>query len=136
MKEIALTILSYLIQGLAVLLAPIVIYAALGWARGLWLRIRFTYPATANILTIVAEIAVKAAEQMHLADPIVKKKEVALEIAQKLLEAEGWHIDLKLIDASIESAVWEFFNKDNPAKVGGITPQPPSGGPLPGEGGA
>jgi len=58
-----------------------------------------------------AQMAVKAAEQAKLAGFIEEKKEYALEVATLWLKARGMTINLQLLEAAIEAAVLEEFNR-------------------------
>jgi len=57
-----------------------------------------------------AVFAVMAAEQAGAAELIKDKKVYAFDIAERWLELRGIKIDLDLIDAAIEAAVYEKFN--------------------------
>jgi hypothetical protein len=56
-----------------------------------------------------------------MAGYVEDKKTYALHIAERWLAAKGLRIDLELIDAAIEAAVWEELNKDRERP-----PEPPS----------
>ena len=101
----------------AVILAavPIIVPLVIGWL------FRKYQNATREIdsgldwaLRTAASIAVQAAEQSGLADLISDKKTYAIEVAEKHLVAAGLTgIDLDLIGAAIEAAVYEnFTSKD------------------------
>jgi len=60
--------------------------------------------------------AVNAAEQANLAGFITDKKEYAIDVAQEWLEFRGFKIDLAVIVAKIEAAVWTELNRSNPLK--------------------
>ena len=55
--------------------------------------------------------AVLAAEQMNLSGQITDKKDYALRVATEWLESRGVKINLAIIEAKIEAAVLEEFNK-------------------------
>lgn len=56
--------------------------------------------------------AVLAAEQANIAGAVKEKKEYALNIAEQWLAAKGITIDLNILDARIEAAVFDEFNRD------------------------
>jgi hypothetical protein len=61
-----------------------------------------------------AKFAVQAAEQSQLSGLITDKKAYALQIAEDYLVSKGVKLDLHMIDAAIESAVWTELNKEKP----------------------
>lgn len=65
-------------------------------------------------LTFVVRLAVNAAEQANLAGLIKDKKAYAISVAEKYLAEMGITIDLDVIDAAVEAAVLEEFNKSAP----------------------
>ncbi|NMC30740.1 MAG: hypothetical protein GYA45_11790 [Pelolinea sp.] len=67
------------------------------------------------ILNEAVKSAVLAAEQVHLVDAAIIKKDYALDYATRWLAARGYKIDLGLIGDAIEAAVLEQFNKDRAA---------------------
>ena len=60
----------------------------------------------------VTRLAIAAAEQAGAANLINDKKKYALNIAEKWLSDAGIKIDLDLISAAIEAAVFAEFNRD------------------------
>lgn len=70
-------------------------------------------PKLAEALRIAADLAVKAAEGMELGGLISNKKQYALQVAQDWLNGEGWdEVNLEVLEAAIESAVFVKFNSD------------------------
>lgn len=69
-------------------------------------------PDLAYELKFIAEIAVEAAEQTGAKQLIDNKKEYAIEIAEKWLETKGFAIDIDLIDAAIEQAVFGLGDRE------------------------
>jgi hypothetical protein len=67
--------------------------------------------------------AVNAAEQANLAGYVADKKEYAIDVAQEWLEFRGFKIDLSVIVARVEAAVWTELNRDNPLKNESIRAQ-------------
>jgi len=63
-----------------------------------------------------AASAVKAAEQVGLQEESTDKLSYAVDYATGWLKMRGYKIDLALIEAAIEAAVWEELNKTNPYK--------------------
>ena len=109
-------ILSKFVEALLLALAPLLASLAAAWllaaARKAWADYRAAEPGKAYWIEEIASIAVRAAEQAGLAGYIENKKDYALHIAERWLAAKGLRIDLELIDAAIEAAVWEELNKD------------------------
>lgn len=64
-----------------------------------------------KVLLAVVQTAVLAAEQAGAAGYVKDKKAYALEVAQGWLKQQGVKIDLGLLDAAIEAAVLEEFNR-------------------------
>lgn len=58
-----------------------------------------------------ATMAVRAAEQLGLKDEAFDKYKYAFEVLQTWLDDHGIEADVKLIEAAIEAAVLEEFNK-------------------------
>jgi LL-H family phage holin len=65
----------------------------------------------------MAKIAVKAAEGLQLAGKIADKKEYAINLMQHQLDSKGIKINLAIIEAAIEAAVFEEFNKAKSKEV-------------------
>lgn len=63
------------------------------------------------------KVAVFAAEQLGANDFIDDKKEYAMKIAEEYLDGVGIELDFYELEARIEAAVKEAFNKDAPAKA-------------------
>ena len=68
------------------------------------------------VLDEIVRMAVQAAEQAKVAGYIDDKKGYAIDVASLWLKSKGIKLDLGLIDAAIEAAVLDMFNK--PEKVG------------------
>lgn len=99
---------------LVALLPPIaVVLSRLAWAKGseLFRQVKEYSPDLADFLREASYFAVMAAEQMGLKDKALDKKKYALSVAKKyILENFGLAVDLELLDAAIEKAVWQEFN--------------------------
>lgn len=108
-------IISAFLQALLILAAPfivgIVVAQAVRLTRTAWRELKEHQPAAAAALEVAASLAVTAAEQAGLTGLIENKKQYALEIAQQYLAMRGIKLDLKLIDAAIESAVYVEINR-------------------------
>ena len=62
------------------------------------------------VVNEVVRSAVLAAEQVHLKDAAIDKKDYALNIAESWLSSKGIKLDLAYLDAKIEAAVMDEFN--------------------------
>lgn len=67
------------------------------------------------IINQAIKSAVLAAEQANIAGAVKEKKEYALNIAEQWLASKGITIDLNILDARIEAAVYDEFNRDKEA---------------------
>jgi len=109
-------ILSKFVEALLLALAPVLASLLAAWllavARKAWAEFKAVEPGPAYWIEEIASIAVRAAEQAGMAGYVEDKKAYALHVAERWLAAKGVHIDLELIDAAIEAAVWEELNKD------------------------
>lgn len=107
-----------LIQNVLLAFLPVIASLAAGalyaWLRKTWAQFKNEKPDIAWILEQAAAMAVQAAEQAGAAGFIKDKKEYALGIAQLYLDSKGLKIDLALLDAAIEAAVFAEFNKNKP----------------------
>ena len=113
-------ILSAVLQGLLEFLLPIVAVAIISvlvsWAKLLWQKARLWNPDATDLLEEAAKVAVTAAEQAGAAKLISDKKAYAMDIAERWLAEHGIHLDIELIDAAIEAAVYKQFNSDKTVK--------------------
>lgn len=106
-------------------LLPVLIAALVGmaasWTKAQLAKAKSYAPDAVDELAWIAERAVQAAEQAGLAGLINGKKAYALECAEGWLAAKNINIDLHLIDAAIEAAVYTEINKGKkPAPVGPV----------------
>jgi hypothetical protein len=113
---------NLLVQILVVALPPLVV-ALLAWLfaqiKMNWAKAKQAAPELCYALEEAASLAVKAAEQSKLAGFISDKKTEALKIAELYLASRGFKVDLRLIEASIERAVLEYFpHEDEPKTMG------------------
>lgn len=109
--EVLSVFIEKFLVAMATLIAPMAAVWLFAEARRAWAEFRLMQPKAAELLEQIAPIAVRAAEQAHLGGLIQDKKTYALEYVEKWLAAQGMTIDLDLISAAIEAAVWEEFNK-------------------------
>jgi len=113
-------ILSAVLQGLLEFLLPIVAVAVIGalvsWAKLLWEKAKSWNPDATDLLEEAAKVAVTAAEQAGAAKLISDKKAYAMDIAERWLAEHGIMLDIELIDAAIEAAVYRQFNSAKSVK--------------------
>ena len=96
---------------------PILVTAAIGGvivqAKIAWSNFKQSQPTVADWLEKAASFAVPAAEQAGIGAKLkglaFDKKDYAIEIGQKWLEAYGVNVDLSLIEAANEKAVAQLF---------------------------
>ena len=87
------------------------------WVKKVLQDLENAKPDFAYALETAVGLAVKAAEGMALAGFIEDKKQYAFEIAQEWLDDNGWdEVNVELLDAAIESAVFAKFNSEG-AKI-------------------
>lgn len=107
---------SEFLQSLLIAILPVLasmLVAVLGAQfKLLWAKAKSYNPDMTDMLEWAARIAVHAAEQAGAAELITDKKAYALDVAEKWLATKGLQIDLDLLDAAIEAAVYEEINKD------------------------
>ena len=80
-------------------------------AKKLWAQAKEAYPHAIDQLEWVAGIAVKAAEQAGGVTLAQEKKAYAIDFVEKWLASKGLTLDIDVIDAAIEAAVWDEFNR-------------------------
>lgn len=78
------------------------------------------------VINQAVDAAIMAAEQMHLVDAVIDKKDYALTAATNWLESKGIKVDLNILDTLIEAAVMNNFNIYR-AKALRAIPSGPSG---------
>ena len=105
------------VNALLMAFAPILAGLVAGWLavtiKRIWAQIEADKPELAYTLDTIARIAVQAAEQAGASGYIEDKKQYAIEFIQNYLDAQGWGvIDVSVIEAAIEAAVYNEFNKD------------------------
>ena len=105
-------VLSNVLQAVLEAALPILVSAAAAWVIGkvveLVRKLKDTNPELYEILKVIAERAVSAAEQIWGDQHGEEKKAYALNVVEKYLAAKGITLDLDIIDAYIESAVGDM----------------------------
>ena len=104
-------------QSLLLAFAPIIAALVAGWLavtiKRIWANIQADKPELAYTLETIARMAVQAAEQAGASGYIEDKKQYAIEFIQSYLDTQGWGvIDVSVIEAAIEAAVYNEFNRD------------------------
>jgi hypothetical protein len=111
-------ILSQVITAVLIALLPPLAVAAIRflWAQGklVWEKAKTWNPAVTALIEQAAQFAVIAAEQAGAAKLITDRKAYALKVAEAWLAERGLTIDLDLLDAAIEKAVYDEFKSDKP----------------------
>ena len=104
-------ILETIILILIPILIPVLVAYLAALTRKTWAQAKQAQPDLTYYLEQAASFAIAAAEQLKLAGIITDKKLYALQVAEDYLSAKGVTIDLHLIDAAIEAAVWQELNQ-------------------------
>jgi hypothetical protein len=108
-------ILGAVLQAVLIAVIPTLAAAAFKWlwakASTVWAELSERYPTVTDLLRDAARVAVQAAEQQGAAGLITDKKKYALEIAEKWLAEHGVVLDLDLVSAAIEAAVFDELNR-------------------------
>lgn len=107
-------VLSAVLQKLLEYFLPILAVALVGFLaakiKNLLAEAKAWNPDITELLEQAVKFAVTAAEQAGASKLIEDKKTYAFDVAERWLELHGIKIDLDLIDAAIEAAVYEKFN--------------------------
>lgn len=94
---------------------PVLAVAAAGalvaLAKRFWAEAKAAYPQATDQLEWAASIAVKAAEQAGGIELAEEKKAYAVQFVEDWLASQGLTIDVGLIDAAVEAAVFSEFKK-------------------------
>jgi LL-H family phage holin len=105
-------VLSNVLQAVLEAALPILVSAAAAWVIGkvveLVRKLKDTNPELYEILKVIAERAVSAAEQIWGDQHGEEKKAYALNVVEKYLAAKGITLDLDIIDGYIEAAVCDM----------------------------
>ena len=115
-------VLSNVLQAVLEAALPILVSAAAAWVIGkvieLVRKLKDANPELYEILKVIAERAVSAAEQIWGDQHGEEKKAYALNVVEKYLAAKGITLDLDIIDGYIEAAVGDMnLFKGWPAKL-------------------
>lgn len=116
------------VQNLMLTFAPVLASLVAAWliakTKEALAKAKDAEPDLVDTLSWIAKQAVRAAEQAGGKQVLGDKKEYALTVAEQYLQAKGMNIDLTLISAAIEAAVWTEFNdgrdKDKPKAAAGF----------------
>lgn len=111
------SVLAYILPILAVSLVSFLIAKA----KEAWEKAKDWNPSVTGLLEQSVKVAVQAAEQAGAAGLIHDKRAYAFDVAEKWLKARGVTVDIDLIYAAIEAAVWTEFNKEKDASIPGTT---------------
>jgi hypothetical protein len=107
--------LSDVLQGVLVAILPVLATAATAaiaaWARKTWAEFKNENQVPAFYVEEIARIAVLAAEQAGAAGLIQDRKEYAMTVAQTWLAQRGIKLDLAIISAAIEAAVYDELKR-------------------------
>lgn len=108
-------ILSSMLQSVLAYVLPILAVSLAGFlvakAKETWAKAKDWNPSVTVLLEKSVKVAVLAAEQAGAAGLIMDKRAYAFDVAEKWLKARGVSIDIDLIYAAIEAAVYQEFNK-------------------------
>jgi len=109
-------VLSKVIEAILIAILPplavVLVSVVLAHAKRVWGDLKQCYPSVTDLVEQAAVFAVQAAEQAGAAELIEDKKAYAIQIAEAWLAANHITTDIDLIDAAIERAVLELFNRD------------------------
>ena len=113
-------VLSAVVQKLLEVFLPILAVAIVGLLiakiKLAIVQMRSWNPKATDLLEQAVTFAVTAAEQAGAAKLISDKKVYAMDIAERWLEQHGIMLDIELIDAAIEAAVYKQFNSAKSVK--------------------
>ena len=99
--------------GVLTMLAGAATAYLVGLAKQAWAKAHETIGAEWSwALDEAVFMAVRAAEQLGLKDKVLVKKDWAVTKAQEILDARGIKVDVAIIEAAIEAAVLQEFNKN------------------------
>lgn len=108
-------VVSKFLEQLALAAIPVVVPFVVAWliaqTRKALSAIKKQNADVGYVIENAAAMAVAAAEQANVAGMVTDKKLYALDAAEKMLAAQGIKIDLDLLSAAIESAVYLELNR-------------------------
>ena len=106
--------LSALLQNLILAFAPVLASLITAWLiaqiKLVWQKAQNARPDLMDQLEWAARTAVSAAEQAGAAKLIEDKREYAIGVAGMWLNSKGLNVDIEMIEAAIEAAVWSEIN--------------------------
>ena len=111
--QIGQDLLSNIVILLLQALVPVVITALVVFIAKKWQEFKAAKPDAATSLSFMADIFVRAAEQMKLNKFIDNKLDYATSLANTYLKSHGWKLDAETVRAIIEEAVYANFPKKN-----------------------
>ena len=115
-------ILSAVLQSVLEFILPILCVSLAGFlvakAKEAWAKAKDWNPTATNLLEQSVKVAVMAAEQAGASGLITNKRAYAFDVAEKWLKARGMTVDIDLIYAAIEAAVWKEFNEASALRPG------------------
>ncbi len=114
LSAMAQSVLEFILPILAVSLTSYL----LARAREIWERAKHENPSATRLLSESVRVAVMAAEQAGASGLITDKRAYAFDVAEKWLKARGVTLDIDLIYAAIEAAVYKEFNESKAEKPG------------------
>jgi len=113
-------VLNAFLQSLLQAILPVLAGIAAAWLiaqiRIGLAKLKESHPDEYYWLDWLAITVVNAAEQAKLSGLIQDKKHYAIEVMEAYLAKYGIELDIVVIEAAIESAIWQEINKDNPDK--------------------
>lgn len=115
MESPLLDIVSTFAQSVLELVLPILVVFVVAWVRAKIMEAKEWAIVNGKerellALETIAGLAVQAAEQGNLAGYVEDKKIYAYNLVESYLKERGIAINLGLIDAAIEAAVWAELN--------------------------
>jgi len=117
-----LKVLSDFVQAMLLATAPVLgvflVKAVIAWGQKLAAQAKEAQPDLFSQVEWIAKTAVKAAEQSGAVTLGQEKKAYAINAIEKWLAEKGLTLDIDLIDAAVEAAVFEEFGGKNNNPVG------------------
>ena len=114
---------SGLLQNLIMAFVPVLASMLTAWliaqTRLVWQKFRNAQPDITDQVEWAARTAVSAAEQAGAAKLIEDKREYAIGVADMWLNSKGLKVDIEMIEAAIEAAVWSEINQNKPKPAAG-----------------
>ena len=109
-------VLSVFAQQLFLALLPFIAAPLAVWlfakARKTWAEFKNNQPDASYYLENFAHMAVLAAEKAQLPEWAAGKRDYAFAVVEKMLAAKGLVVDIDVIYAAIEAAVYDEINRE------------------------